>query len=448
MEIASKFAIFVALSLLGKSVFAQVPFNYNVRTRPYSGWDSTLRGDIDTIGMAGATTAVPYNVSSATANPAGFAMVQGGLLLQINKNTIHDDTIQRTGDSYDSSQFGLAINPPGWGFAISWTVPKSETGTYISPNTGHPLNTDVSVKRLQLSIARNFWEDAFSLGVGVGLDFGVRDLGDFSYGGSTPMIQVGGLWKLRHHWILGFDASPQTTIGAAHAADQNELPGFNQPILTPAEFAVGTGWVTNRFFKVGLDFHYIAGTANTALLADQNVPIGQTATLEPRLGASYVFVDYPDLQAIYSMGSYYEQARVQDAANRVHGTAGLQINPWFINTGFGIDFGANYRNIMITIGIDIVRTARILEIIPPDPIPHQDGFFPAPGVVSAIGLPHAMTSADPNKGIEAASSEDIKKILSELPERIRKRWARLLREEPPKRKPAAEEKNPPLVPLK
>ncbi len=407
------------MSLLSQSgAFAQVPFGTNTRTLPYSGWDSTLRGDIDTVGMAGATTAIPYNISSATANPAGFAMTQGALLLQINKNTIHDDTIQLSGKSYDSSQFGLAINPPEWGFAISWTVPKTENGDYISLNTGHVLATEVDVKQLQFSVARDFFDDAISLGLGLGFDFGVRDLGAYSYGGTAFEVQLGLLWKLPHHWIYGMTFSPQTTINPSNGPNQTELPGFNQAIIVPAVFAAGVGWVPNRFFKIGLDLHYIVATDSTAILANQNVTIGQAATAEPRLGASYIFADYDSVQATFSAGTYFEQARVENASSRVHGTAGLQVNPWFLNTGVGVDFASNYRNVMVTVGVDVVRAGRMLNIIPPNPVPHYDNFFPAPGVISADGLPEPMTSADERKGIPPPSAQDIGQIIRDIPRKI------------------------------
>ncbi len=412
------FLLIASSLILTEGAFAQVPFGTNVRTKPYSGWDSTLRGDIDTIGMGGATTAVPYNISSATANPAGFAMTTGSLLLQINKNTIHDDTIQKSGASFDSSQIGAALNPPEWGFALSYTVPKTETGDYISLNTGQVLATEIAVKKLQLSVAHDFLDDAISLGAGVGLNFGVRDLGDFSYGNAAFSLQLGALWKLPHHWIVGADFGPQFTIGPSGGADQNQLPGFNQAIITPSVAAFGIGWVPNRFFRVGVDLLYIAGTNNTAILADQNIAIGQSATAEPRAGAIYEFVDYKNLQATASAGTYFEQARVEGASSRAHGTAGIQVNPFFINTGLGVDFASNYRNVMVSIGLDLIRTGRTFNFIPPDPVPHYSNVFPEPGAISADGLPRPMTDADERKGVSPPSTEDVQQIIKDIPNKI------------------------------
>src|SRR4051812_10462595 len=69
---------------------------YPVRYRPYSGWTAIVKGDNNTIGMAGATVALPNSIAAMESNPAGLAMSLGGLAAQINSFTLKDPEFNRS----------------------------------------------------------------------------------------------------------------------------------------------------------------------------------------------------------------------------------------------------------------------------------------------------------------------------------------------------------------
>ncbi|HUP57154.1 MAG TPA: hypothetical protein VM598_06855, partial [Bdellovibrionota bacterium] len=65
-------ALALLLLLVSQPAWAFI-LPYGTRTKAYSSWMPSARGDINTIGMAGATLALPLSISAAEANPAGYA---------------------------------------------------------------------------------------------------------------------------------------------------------------------------------------------------------------------------------------------------------------------------------------------------------------------------------------------------------------------------------------
>jgi hypothetical protein len=409
---------FSPLFLLWASTCFATTFPYATRTKDYSSWSPASQSDTNTTGMAGATVALPSSISSAEYNPAGYAMETGSLSAQINRISITDKRIQPDGQSIDSSQWGLGLSPPPWGFSLSYYSPMTESDSYFSPNTFDPLKTEVSLKELRATVARSFWNGHVAIGVSAELDKAVRELGSFSYNSYAPSFALGALFRMQDHFIFGVSYLPPLTIGAApNQPDQAELPGFNRAVLRPSQLDFGVGWVPNRFFKAGASLSYVGDTANTALLYDQSVITGATPTWVPRLGASYVLAEFSNFKSELALGSYYASSRLEGESNRFHATSGWDINPYFINIGLGFDLASDYKNIMIGVGIDIVRTLRTFNIIPKDPTPPLNGFLPNAKHISADGLPDTMTIGE-KKSNHPVSLGDVKQIVEELPTNI------------------------------
>ena len=120
-------------------------------------------------------------------------------------------------------------------------------------------------------------------------------------------------------------------------------------------------------------------------------------------------------------GPYAEVSRIQNNSNRLHGTFGLDINPYFVNTGVGTDYASGYRNWVATIGVDLVRTARTFGIIPPDPVPAYDRFFPPPFVESADGLPDGFTIGQ-KKSTAPPNADDVKNIVTDIPKKLAEKF--------------------------
>ena len=385
--------------------------SYPRRTQPYSGWTSIIQGDTNTIGMAGATVALPNSISAMEANPAGFAMTLGGVSAQINSSTLKDPDLNRSGTDLKEYQWGLGTNTPPWGFGITYYAPSSES----------VMNSEVSVRELRFSVAR-FLSPRTSIGMALQYDKGIRHFDGNDFSSSHISFQIGALYRLENHWILGASFTPAIDISPSDDVSDASTFGFNQTIRIPSLTSVGVGFMPNRFFRAGASLTLVGGTPDTALLYDQTINYGQILTLQPRIGASYVLVDYHFIKVELAMGSYFEVSRIAGQSNRLHETFGFEVNPWFINTGIGTDVAERYKNWFVSIGIDIVRTFRTFEIIPKDTVPPLNGSFPSMLKISANGLPDSFTEGE-KKTSSPVSAKQVQQIIENIPNRIEERFS-------------------------
>jgi hypothetical protein len=418
LEPVLRFGIFLAVTLT-MSANALVPtFPYSRRTKAYNGWNAGARGDDTVIGMAGATVALPFNIGASELNPAGFAMLMGTVNAQVTGTEYTDRQIQNTDTPIKSNFYGLAVNPPPWGFAVTSFSPALENGAYVSPVTGKTVHAEVSVRELQFTAARMFFNNTFALGLSLDLAKANRQIGDSNENTVAPGFKIGTLYKLQEHVTLGLSYSAQNTIrGNPSSANQVDMPGFSQDIIMPTVIGAGIGWTPNRFFQLGASVLYVAGTSDTALLADEARGVGQYATLQPRVGGTYTFFQFEHFKGDMALGTYYEVSRVAGERNRLHETGSVDVNIYMFNTGIGIDHANGYRNYMAGIGIDIIRTLRAFDIVPKDNLPPYNGFGPDPLKVSADGLSEGLSYGE-KKSVPNQSLGDVKQIIIEAPGKI------------------------------
>lgn len=394
------------LSLSSTPAEAQFPgLTYPQRFFPYQGWSAIARGDTNTIGMSGATVALPNSISAVEANPAGLAMTLGGLSAQINSYSVSDPDMNRSDKDLRESQFGLGTSMPPWGYGL----------TYYSPKTERVTGSEVSVRQLRFGVARLINKD-LSFGMNLELHNANRNIAGRIYNATKVGWRLGLLYKLEDHWIIGASYVPGINIGPGAENAGNPSFGFNQSVLEPHIFSIGMGYMPNRFFKAGASLQAVGATPGARMLYDQNISFGEDFTLQPRIGASYILFEYTWIKGELAAGSYYETSRVEGTSNRLHGTFGLEVNPWFVNTGIGGDFATHYKNLAFNVGVDIVRTLRHFKVIPLDTVPFYEGKFP-PINVSADGLPDGFTVGE-EKTISPPSASDIKEIVEDIPERV------------------------------
>jgi hypothetical protein len=419
---------------------AELVFPYSQRTRAYSGYQATVRGDDQMVGMAGATVAIPDSVTSLETNPAGLTMTMGSVTAQINSNEASDRRL--TGSEQTkvrSTQWGLTATPNKWGYAVAYYSPSYEGGHYISPVTGNAQNYEVSTKKLRLSVSRGMMKRKLSVGLGVELNRGIRKIGELSDDATGVSFQAGVLYHVKRHFLVGASFSPGMEIGSnTGGAGGGELPGFARPIRSPALLNLGAGWIPNRYFSFGFSVMAVGKTEDTALLQDQSVTVGNHFTLQPRAGLSYIIGDYKNLRISTAAGTYYEMSRIVGRSNRLHGTFSFQVKPWFINAGIGVDRAEHYNNVFVSVGFDIVRTLRTFNIIPRDSVPPLGGFFPRPTRVSADGLPDGLTAGEPRE-FGSPSVGDVKDIIENIPTNIENKF---------KGEPSVQEKEEALQPPK
>jgi len=396
---------------------------YTNRTKAYSGWGTTVRGDLSTIGMSGAVVAIPVSISSVESNPAGLTMTMGSVSAQINSNSLEDKRVSGNDTmKVKSSQWGLAVNPPPWGFAISYYTPSFEGGNYATTTNSQIKNYELSLKQLRLSASRSLLNSKLSVGVSLELNHSIRKVGDNNTAADQMAYKLGAIYKLEKRFLLGMAFSPPSEVGAADPTSTSNqfLPGFVQPVKMPMLLTLGTGWIPNRYFRAGFAIIAAGKSENTALLRDQNLNVGKDFTLQPRVGASYIIGEYKFIKIETFAGSYYETSRIEGLSNRLHGTFGLQVNPWFVNTGFGVDKAKNFDNVFVSIGIDIVRTLRTFDIIPKDPTPPLKGFWPKPTEMKTDGLSAALREGEVTKSAPP-SVGDVSEIISNIPNRFKKK---------------------------
>ena len=429
----------LALSLLPLARSEAAPLNYSDRTKSYSGWNSGLRGDSQVIGTGGGAFAMPESISASDANPASFGFSLDTVEAQINKYRIQDRSLNRAGDVSEESQGGLGVAVPPWGFGFSYFTPYSEIGSYATPvSNGVPVHMKVSLTEYHLTLSRILIKDRLSAGLSVEAVKANYEIGSNDSTSSTKVLpRVGVLYSTPDRIFLGASFRPGAVIHSDQSIGSQYVGGFAAPIQIPSLLNLGVGWLPNRYFRAGFDLMVPFGREGAALLADQNVQVGNHTTYQPHLGASYVLLEYQNFKVEFSAGTYLQVSRMDDTNNRFHKTAAVDINPWFINTSFGFDTAPQYRNVVASIGIDIVRTARFLGIIPKDSVPPLNGIAPAPLKESAVGLPGGMTVEQPKGTVKGPDIKDVSKIIEDIPARVSEKFTgkkKLTKEEDAKSK--------------
>lgn len=364
--------------------------------------------------MAGATVALPNSIAGMEYNPAGYAMNLGGLAAQINSFTNKEPSLNHGSANYMDYEWGLGTSIPPWGYGLS----------YYSPTTEHSNTAEVSVRQIKLSVARML-NKKLAVGTSIGFDKGIRKISGQDLSGSHASAQLGVLYKLEDHWVLGASYSPGLTIGPTSNAVDPAVASFNQDIQVPHLFAVGLGFMPNRYFKAGFSVLGVTGTPGAALLFDQAVSNGERFTAQPRIGASYILGEWHFLKVELAVGSYYEPSRISGIPNRTHGTFGLDLNPWFFNTGVGTDCAKGYVNWNFSIGVDLVRTFRFFQVIPADPVPFYEGAFPPIFKINANGLADGFTQGEV-KTISPPSATDVKNIVQDIPQKLNEKFGGIL----------------------
>lgn len=398
---------------------AQSPFPYSARTRSYNGWNTAIQGDVNMLGMAGATIAIPRSISAAEFNPASFAMTLESIKASLNSNTIRDDHIHAK-NKYDTSQWGLGISPSPWGFGFTFFTPSAEVGTYTSPNTLNTVEAEVRVRQYRLSIARMFGKK-LSLGLSVGISQMSQTLGDMNVKTAAPAVRFGALYKLQNLWIIGASLSPRIDIGPPNDPPyQQDMPGFFNSVMVPVVGSAGVGWVPNQFFRAGFGLTVVGKSRNAALLGDENALIGEHITFQPSLGASYVIQEHRFLRTEVSAGTYFETSRISGRSSRLHGTFGIDLTPWFLTTGLAFDLSAGYSNVLFVVGIDVIRTLRTFDLVPQPALKPYNGFFPKPTEVSADGLPAGLAKGE-KQTVPSENLGSVKELIKEIPARLEKK---------------------------
>ena len=369
---------------------------YTTRTRSYSGWSTAVQGDLRTVGMAGATVGLANTFLAVLDNPAGLAMMVNGADSNFVSNTITDGQVQSLTHPLNAYQFGVAASLYPWGFGFAYRSRTHEGQPYEFQNSpGSSANMMVSTGDIYFSAARVFFDDRLSIGaslIAAQADERIEPQPTtLPYQSYTVSASLGASVQLPSHILLGMSYSlPYSYDFSAPSTATPSLPGFFQSIHTPYRIGVGVGWIPNRFFRGDFSTMIVGPSENAALLRDESIRVGQNLTLQPKLGFAYHFLDLPDVKATVYWGTYYEVSRIQSDPNRLHATTAIEVSPWILALGAGLDISDNYRNFLLSFGLDILKVMQKLEIVPPLWHPPYAGFAPSAFRRSDEGLPRPL----------------------------------------------------------
>lgn len=393
------FFLWLLTITLGTQAYALDLLPYSIRTQPYYGWSVSPRGDIRTVGMSGATVGLADTFIAALDNPAGLAMTLNHANTNLSTSSVYDSSLQSQGNVIGGFNFGFAINHYPWGLSIGYLVRTFEGQPYAfaaAPNDS--VNLNISTQEFRFAAARLFFNNCLAVGASLNLGQGIASLNYtritnyiVSSNSFTLSGNLGASFQLNHRLILGISYTP--AIRYAPMTPNIATPGisgFYQTIQVPHLLGFGLGWIPNRFLRA--DFTtFIAGISeNTALLKDNTAAIGQSITVQPRLGLAYQWIEYPEFKSNLFLGTYYESSLIQGYPNRLHGTAGLEVQPWIFSLGYAIDASTGYRNFILFLGIDFIKTMQKLNLIPPLPHPLEAGLLPRPTTFEDEGLPRPL----------------------------------------------------------
>ena len=367
---------------------------YAVRTRPYSGFETGVRGDTRTVGMSGATLGLGDTFIAATDNPGAMAMTMGLGDDNITHTHIFDGHVQAPAVPLDTTNAGLALNYYPWAFSFGYLSPYREQNTYdLAAAPGHPALLNTAVQELRFTGSRVSLNNLFSLGLSINVAQAETAIG-FSNQTFTSLsnhtydlgFTAGASYQLPYRLLLG--AAITSGMNFSAAADINPaatIPGLFQPIMTPWRGGLGLGWIPNRFFRADFSTFLIGTTTGAALLSNDAILVGRDVTVQPRIGAAYVFCDFKNLSGTVFFGSYYEVSRIDNTPSRFHKTIGTEVKPWIFTVGVGTDLAADYKDSFFSFSIDVFKVLEQLSLIPVNKPPH-DGFLPSPFFQSDLGL--------------------------------------------------------------
>ena len=419
-----KYLTVFAFLLISGSAYALDTLPYGVRTHNYSGFGTGAWGDIRTVGMAGATTGLADTFLASLENPAGLAMTLGIGDDNFSSNDIRDGHVQNYDNQRTTHSYGVGLGLYPFGFTMGYVAPYREAQDYsLSSAPGVPATLNVAEREFRMAGGVVLLNDR--LAAGLSLNFGEAERSiAYNQGGGQNFsdtahsfgVTVGLLGQLPDRILVGFGyTTPMHYVGASDSVYPVNLPGFVREVDVPGHFGLGVGWIPNRFFRTDASLNVIGTTPNTALLKDDTTMVGQSTTLQPKLGAAYVFAEFQEFKGTVFGGSYYEVSRIDGAANRIHFTTGTEIKPWIISFGTGIDVADNYKNYLISIGVDVFKLMAKLGLIPRQWQPTYGGFLPSANHLSDEGLARPLVRDWKPRGPDMNPL----KVTGDLPGKIR-----------------------------
>ena len=391
----------VALIWLGtlfgaRPTSAQTGLPYATRTLSFSGISTSVEGDIRTVGMAGAAAGLADTFIAAIDSPAGLAMTVRQGDIHFSGDSVTDGHVQDPSQEIHTSSFGLALSLYPWAVSAGYRSPYREEALYRLQSTPQdPAVLSVTTREIVLSAARVFANNRLSLGVTVLLGQAQRSLTlasgpdtGISYASYSAGATLGAMVRLPLRLLVSASVSSPIhySAGGNDVQQNTSLPGFFQAVDVPWRAVLGVGFIPNRFARADFTLRILGGTDHAALLRDETALVGESITVQPHIGAAYVFADYKELKGTVFGGTYFESTRIRGTDGRLHGSAGIEGRVWIVTLGAGVDIADQYRNYLVSIGVDVFNLMARLQMIPTAQVPPYGRILPRPDFLSEEGL--------------------------------------------------------------
>lgn len=382
----------VAVLCHAPPVLAQPPNLRPITDRNYNLdlYQGVVFGSPRLVAMGGASFAIGEGASGLFTNPADAAIRPSTQTKKLNFDAFFNSYIPASGVDFNNngdpttSTRRAAIYAPGavvqqgrWGFALNFAYTRYD----VAPQAGGGLG----VRDLlgHVAVARNFWDNGLTFGVGLrGALLNVYT-SEASQGLFTQLGisgEMGAVWQPRDlNLRLGVGgALPVYTGSVKTSCDPNNCFGYILPgqAIVPWTAVVATGWrLSKSRWNVPVKTRYrdelqatvafdlvVAGSVDNAygieeFAAKQLQPSGRSLSWSPRVGLEgEVIPGWVRLRA----GGYFEPARYAGVDGRFHGTAGAELRVlWFhvhheeyrISLSLAGDFAPLYRNAGASLGL-------------------------------------------------------------------------------------------------
>lgn len=380
---------------------------YTQRTSRFSAYSTSLKGDLTHLGLAGASAALGDQFIGSLENPAALAMTARSGGLQISGNDIQDGFLQDYGRQLTAYHYGAHVSEYPWGISAGVWSPHHEGDDAASQFENQSREYRLSLSRV---LKNHRWSVGASLIVG---DSRLKS-GNESANSQTLGYSVGVVHQFKPRQLLGLSLTSPMTFDGEPTKSSPLLPGFFQGAHAPLRIQAGYGWIPNRIFRVGLGLSALGTSPNTALLSDQNARIGEKWSLHPRAGFQITLVDFKEFWVRVGGGSYLESSRISGRQDRIHFTGTVEITAWILSFGWGLDSSKQYRNLIYSGGIDVVRLLQKIDLIPsPTHYPSQ-GILPNPARNSDEGLARPLVK----DWVEPEAGKSVIEIGRELPGKV------------------------------
>ena len=407
--------------LISLLALVSAPLHAVASSNNYSIWSVAVRGDVRSVGMAGATTGLADDYFGAVENPAGPAFTLDDFDVQINSANIHDRVQMDSGTSFTNFTTGIALPLDGMGTSFGYSIPFEGTGV---------AGEEIRLREYRLTFSMLFFKNRLSLGAGVAMATLELPLQTINKVRST----FGVLYRFPKRIFIGASFSPSSVFGPDFQGRN-----FSLPLLA----SVGTSWIPNRSFRAGLSLRWIGAESNVFRFHTPDEAVGTSPATQIHMGAAYEFMSFKNIYANLFCGSYLETTR-STVGSRLHSTAGLEIQPWFINLSAGIDTSTGYRNYQYAVGVDVGEVLRKFHLYPNEVPAPPAGMFARPFEVSDDWLPTQIQD-HPEEAFQTinAELEDFTRIGKKPEIPPKKTVKKKPREKPLKKKPAKKPALPP-----